>query len=248
MTIIRNMTFFVALCYGLIGVSFADDSSPPEWRTMEAPEGEQWFKTSEEWEFDDPPPEDPDTEEPPNVVFPELTDRTFWDSTYNGRRGVWRLDDGANITFQMPEHAGPGEKQVHVQVTFYPTDTSVPEVVVVGALPEGPTQIVDAENGWKHEITDWRVAGDECPALDIIGVSAPDGSVIYVDEVVIDTLCTKVADDQDDGGGPDEGGGDEGDDNGDSEQDDDDQLPNYIWFFLLLAVLFVVFVVRRNRR
>ena len=184
---IKTVIFLTVLCFGLIGVGVADDSTPPEWRKTAAPDGEEWFKTFNQWEFEEPPPEEPETDELPNVLFPEETDQTFWEQTYNGRQGVWRLDS-VDITFQVPEHAGPGEKLVHIQVTYFPTDISVPAVVVVGGLLEGGIQTKDAENGWKHQITDWR-NDKECPDLDVIGVTAPDGSVIYVDEVVIDTLC-----------------------------------------------------------
>lgn len=263
----KQICILIVLCCGLFGVSFADDIDPPGWRTMEPPEGENWWPTFQAWEFDEKPPEDDGELEPgelpeqpvtsPTLTIPNETNQTFWEETFTGRQGVWRLDgrEDAALKFEIPNHQGPGTKRLRIQMTFWNEGLGTPQITGEGLVGQAPARIVNAENGWRHYSRNWRIEGDECPAHETVTISPPGDSVSYIDEVVIDTACfpigiveTPEEDDGDQDGDQDNNDGQDDDNGNENENEDDDERQDsqLFWWLVVLGplTLLILWLVR----
>ena len=201
----------------------ADDLAPANFREHRGARMDHWEYTQPETHSNEEnwAPEHSTGEPPGNMKKPETTGRTFWERTYGGRPGVWRVDaaDGAVLDFTIPNVMDPrAPKAVIVQVTWWPTSNQTPVVDVVNGntnndfeVPEDfPPETTALDDGWKH--TRYHFWSDTCPSHELIRIQPPPNGVLYVDQVVVDAQCIvpfKHGNDGDGGvpGGPSPPGG-----------------------------------------
>jgi len=147
----------------------ADDFNPPSWRGDPGSDYQRW-----EFDTTSPFPEDYDNPygTPQCVDFGGGT----WMNSYQGRQGVWCIDQGAVMQFLIPD-AGDGDvyKLVHVQMTFYGTNYTI-----FGTPIASGTQ--DLGGGWTGV---WYDFTWPCLALEVILIGEPS----CFDELVVDAIC-----------------------------------------------------------
>jgi hypothetical protein len=179
----------MALCGLVVAPALGDDLNPPPWRGDDN-------STFARWEFGT----DQETDVPPEAdwvnpwgmplldVFPV---DPFWEPEYMGRFGVWPLSGELFIDINND----PVErlyKWIYVQVTWTPMVGEPDPVPTVEAGPAGGPyvlggamrQVPVAPEGWF--VTTYIVRLQPNPAFEQIHISGD----IYVDEVVVDTICS----------------------------------------------------------
>ncbi len=143
-----------------------------------------------------------------------------WEPGIFGAQGVWRLAPvewkqvpGTFWGWLQGDMANAGlaghRKEVRVQVTTKNV-TGPPEVGLVGSAPDPQQEIAaafsqvhpDLPNGWQHRTFIFLLP--DCPPYESVAIyppngglttdNPPKGGVIYVDHVVIDTICRPVDD------------------------------------------------------
>jgi hypothetical protein len=178
-------------------VSLADDLSPPPWRF-------QADTTFQHWDFSAGPggglPDAPGTNlfNPyGNPIFSPQAGTT-WLPTFNGRNNVWQLNASA-LFFDIPNdfHASGHQKELWLQITYFALAPILPpNVIVQGApggafTPLGTGTITTLPGGWVHELTKWTLP--LCPQSERVAILPNTaGAQLFIDQVVIDTLCSPV--------------------------------------------------------
>jgi len=181
-----------ALTLTATGVLVADDFNPPWWRDNTDPQGNR--STYQKWEFDTDlvnaiandyvnPPADT-AGYPPLAAIAPLGE---YEENLDGRTGVWPLS-GIIDLFLYNYSNGP-EKKVWVQLTWMPQDQGdIP--FVNGFSSEQPIPVDgqllgerSAGDGWIY--SKYLVVLHPNPEFETIRI---EGN-IYVDEVVVDTIC-----------------------------------------------------------
>ncbi|MFO0861104.1 MAG: hypothetical protein U0570_11140 [Phycisphaerales bacterium] len=170
--------------------AMADDLNPPSWRG-------QPDSTFQEWTFQPNAtsgPANPGYVNPNGVPTMSASDGgTFWTESFGNRIGVWGLTNGS-LNFRVPNDNDQDAiaKFIWIQVTWF---GQVPPLVSgVSSTdhdfsPLGDPQTIQLADGWMH--TTWQFSLKECPAFEDIFVSGATltGAPIYIDQVVIDTIC-----------------------------------------------------------
>jgi len=118
---------------------------------------------------------------------------TEWLKQYAGREGVWRIEphtvedaeEPAIITLWIPNCEKKGHKKsARVQVTYKIGPPSVDPINSLTVVTESTEQLQD---GWDH--VTWDLAGD-CDR-DGEQIDIESEGPCYIDEIVVDTICTK---------------------------------------------------------
>ena len=173
--------------FGLtFGSAFGDDMYPPRWR-----DGEDWSKAV--WEFSDatnPSLADSydNTFVPPNPVFPSAlvvpAPEEDWYPEYEGRIGVWPLS--GSVTIELLNSIEPRPyKYIWIQVTWAPMlEDAEPTVGVLGVGEAVQAIRTTREGPWFTSVYVIRLEPN--PPLETIVIEGD----IWVDEIVIDTICT----------------------------------------------------------
>jgi len=168
--------------------AWADDIFPPDWRTD--PPG-QGFTTLQSWEFgtdDNPTAPDEDFNFFGDPLATVIGDSPFadWLDEDRGHFGAWRIEDWMQL--DIPNNPEPNDvKHVWVQVTYSASNGSNPEIL---SLP-GYSSIVLVE---KTQLDDsywhgtWDITIEPNPDSETL-VLMPRDCTLYVDEVVVDTIC-----------------------------------------------------------
>lgn len=188
---------FFALCSG---AAFADDLLPPPWRLSNA------SATVQEWDFMAPnsglaPDGNVWGSNGSGYVNPHglplLTNaQGFYQSTFGPRNGVWRLTLPTDeLRFDIPnDTGGMGVKSVFIQVTWLDAQFTGPDVFLSsssfsGQLTAATTNLLS--DGWTHAT--YQVDFGPCPSSETIVLKGHTaGAVMFIDQVVIDTICRPV--------------------------------------------------------
>jgi hypothetical protein len=118
---------------------------------------------------------------------------TEWRQTFLGHSGVWRLDDDdgdpGSLQFFIPNANMPDQgKEIRIQVTYF--DVSGPPVAeFLEPYTDLSSFAGTLSDGWKF--LGCRFRGSVCGAGETLTIKPPAtlGSVVYIDQVVIDTFC-----------------------------------------------------------
>ena len=185
----RGATFlWVMILFLMFNVAWGEDVHPPPWsRTDPGATYQQWeFGTSDN-------PVSPDFVTSPGDPLVSITggfaDKTFYFEEYLGRQGVWGFE--TEMIASIPNFDQPNPiKEIWVQLTFWADG-----VAGVFALPEGNQngfvvmdqfETTELDNGW-YQAT-FHVIVEPNPSFEEIWIW-PAECTLYVDELVIDTIC-----------------------------------------------------------
>jgi hypothetical protein len=138
-----------------------------------------------------------------------LTDQIEWLKEYNGRQGVWRLNIDPShfnsIEFIIPNKFSQKVKSKETQVQITYEGVKLHPIVRILILlpgkdtgytylkPENEYQSGVLPEGWLHRTFSFKT--DFCPGFENVQISSPDRGEIYIDKVVVDTICRKHGDD-----------------------------------------------------
>jgi len=191
-----SVCVMVCLCAGFVGSAFADDLVPPRnWQRGDP------GTTYQQWEFytdasQNVPPDSVDNlyGDPYATVYylgtvPPWANQWHYNEEEDLGRGVWYPDF---IELYIPNTPDPNElKIIWLQITFhvgelgsddpvlttYPSMTSQPELISMQSL----------DDYWWHGT--YEIMIEPNPEAETIKIDAPE-CMIYIDEIVVDTLCT----------------------------------------------------------
>lgn len=177
------------------GVAFADDLNPPSWRGLPG-------STLTQWEFlTDSATPTPEIQVNPFgsariMVYPTHPWQLYW----GGRQGVWALSGLMDIEIDNSPVLNP-VKYIQIQLTWageFNSPAAVPTIDVKGGLPTGvvdgveisrntvnlePTGVTGVDPFWHHTTYLFEITPN--PFIDFIDI----GGSVWVDELVIDTIC-----------------------------------------------------------
>jgi hypothetical protein len=165
----------------------ADEFYWPDWRGDPG-------STHQRWEFGTNANPTPPTvyENPYGIPEASLTVSTatrYW-ATWQGRQGVWKFEDFMYLDIPNTQIPNP-TKLVWIQFTYYSDGGNTP--VIWSDPPEalpfeviyGPT-LVGGSTYWWH--TALLLTIEPNPSFEQITIEPMD-CTLYIDEVVVDTLC-----------------------------------------------------------
>jgi hypothetical protein len=137
-----------------------------------------------------------------------LPPQVEWLPAFSGAQGVWRLErvtiGGAPVygylEFVIKNAARPAHtKEVRVQITSHEVSGAPRLFMMKGVPPPGRYSRVDIEQegpeislagGLTHRV--FVSHYKDCPQDEFFSLYSPEGGVIYVDQVVVDTICRPV--------------------------------------------------------
>ena len=203
--------------------SEAKDHNPPPWRGQPLSTFQHWTFPGPTPHYDKPigpdsGPQAPDKHRNPYVTPLNTLEvwvrglhppKVEWLDTIFGMNGVWRLETvewgGAwawgYLQFDIPNADRKGHmKDIRIQVTSRevagPPDVFMNEMqpppkywAKVDIVPDGLP--VTLPNGTTHRT--FKAELPDCPSAEHMTVFAPAGGAIYVDQVVVDTICRPIA-------------------------------------------------------
>lgn len=194
--------------------ALADDIAPPWWRDND--HAEENRSTWQIWEFNTNDPGDPlqgmipdyytnpkfDPEHPEDATLGAsvaMQEEDWIEGPEQGRSGIWPLSGTGAITIQIPNYTpdepelrGPG-KMIWIQLTWMPqSQDAIPIILAMTShwQPGGILQDLLIERPAGPPGSDWihstyRIIVHPNPDYEIINIAGN----IYVDDVVIDTIC-----------------------------------------------------------
>lgn len=182
----------LAVALAATHITAADDLAPPWWRGLP---GSTW----QHWDFSAGPgggPPDAGSFNPYGVPILTPLAHAFWLPVAppppgpSPRADVWFINGPAGLFFDVPNSPQPKpQKWIRIQVTFLDV---IPDVFIL--LPGGGGGFLGAPNvttplpdPWIHAY--WDVVLPFNPPMESILIGAPLGGNIFVDQVVIDTIC-----------------------------------------------------------
>lgn len=178
------------------GAAIADDLVPPPWRVpgQPLPPG----ATYQEWTWDRGAqnPNDGTADNYinpygiPTVVHPAPNPPYPILPTFEGRVNVLCLDAGRTISFKIPnqEEPAPHYKEVWLQLTYFaPAGTPLPQPLPPPGGTGATIGHMPLPGSWMHST--FSLTYPDCPPFEIISIVNGTNHPIYIDQVVIDTLC-----------------------------------------------------------
>ena len=170
----------------MVGIrgALADDINPPAWRG--APQ-----TTYQRWEFstNDPSPLPDDVDNPYGVYNAEVVPCTApgWYDSYEGRQGVWELSGAIHAWIANHDKNWP-YKDIWVQLTYFDPQGFGPLVEAIPGMTGGGATLMDRDpagpiGGWWYDT--WLISLEPNPAEERVDIMGN----IWVDEMVIDTIC-----------------------------------------------------------
>jgi len=189
-----------ALTVSATGV-LADNIVIPWWRHGKDPNPVTNKSTVQAWEFGDnsffnvPADEftNPQINPPLAVLGATISPPAIWTSELSERSGVWSLSGGAIMALQIPNYSDGPEKKIWIQLTWMPEQQGAEPAFNLMTLP--PYDFFDdvlvteqsLDDGWIHST--YLILVRPNPELEIVNITGD----IYVDEVVVDTICPEPA-------------------------------------------------------
>jgi len=186
---ITRSVLFVGLVVLVLSFNtvYAEDFNSPSWR------GDS-MTTYQQWEFGSSTnPVYPDFEDnihgPPLLTIADETASPQWKATDlygdNMREGVWRFDDYMSVTIGNFNQDNP-LKVVWLQMTYYDTGGVEPDIIM-DPVYDNIRVVEKVEAGGYWNIS-FEIEISPNPVEETIEIHPGDGP-LYVDEVVIDTIC-----------------------------------------------------------
>ena len=197
----KRSLFFLALIGALLSatVVFADDYNPPPWSRTDP------GATNQIWEFD--------TEYVPALSYGDIlpnassnpgnpvvnmtggfAENTLWYSEYpqtSGHTGVWGFE--LDMIATIPNYDVPNPiKEVWVQLTFLADEVPVLWLLPEGVLGDGVAMTLENEtlpDAYGYVMATWHSIIEPNPLFEEIWIR-PAECTVYLDELVIDTICT----------------------------------------------------------
>ncbi|GMV26955.1 MAG: hypothetical protein AMXMBFR58_29860 [Phycisphaerae bacterium] len=168
----------------------ADDLTPPSWRYDPDTTFQHWdFSSGSAGGAPDGAAFNNSNGTP--ILTPD--DPNNWLPTFGPRNDVWAVNDFDVLTFNVPNCNDAGsQKELWLQVTFL--SAAVLHMGKSLTSPSGNFTLVSTQqtllaDGWIHELSIWTLPS--CPAYEELVLTPPvPGTVVFLDQVVIDTRCT----------------------------------------------------------
>ena len=175
--------------------ALAEDYNPPTWRGDPGTTRQQWEFTT----FDGTPGSY-------NLVPPDLFSSnpaidagtfsvdydppdTDWVPLWQGATGVWRVESPGNITLELPNFDDDNPlKEIWMQITFAAENDEDPWVSTSPVYTPPITVTDKVANGDYWNVT-YHITIEPNPASETIWIQ-PVGCTLYVDQIVVDTICT----------------------------------------------------------
>jgi len=186
----RGVTFlWVMILFLMFGVAWGEDVNPPPWSRSDP------GATYQQWEFGtDDNPVGPDVVdnlagEPLVSITGGFIDNTFHYDEYAGHFGVWGFEDEMIATIPNFGNKNP-LKEIQVQITFWADGIANLSALPAGddgkyaVMDQGAT--TDLGGGW-YQAT-FTASIQPNPISEEISIS-PAECTLYVDELVVDTIC-----------------------------------------------------------
>ncbi len=181
--IVKKLLLVTALLCLVCQFAYADDFNPAPWRGSPG-------TTFQQWEFNDPDPAPLPTllnnpyGMPSTTVVPN--NGMSWIPALNGRIGVWPLSGYIETTIPNTPVPNPS-KIVWVSITWTPQGIGCrPFVIETTTATSGQLVHEDNLTGWIHST--FAITMQPNPTVESILITGE----IYVDEMVIDTVCVPV--------------------------------------------------------
>jgi hypothetical protein len=192
------MRRFAALCV-VVGVVFsvgsvwAEDYNPPPWRDG----GNTTFSG---WGFDDGsfelvPPDwfnaNPGVSQMPTFSIENDPPNTSWVASHQGASGVWRLESPSNITIDIENYDLPNPiKEIWMQITYQAIGDGEPFIVTNPGWSSLTTSDVQVSEGSPDFLNvTYHIIIEPNPLRETIWIQPLD-CTLYIDQIVIDTICT----------------------------------------------------------
>lgn len=182
----------------IASLAIADDLVPPPWRVPGLPLPPT--ATVQEWTWDRgfQNPNDGTADQflneygIPTVVHPGTAGPYPILPMFEGREKVLCLDPGRRIEFKIPNvpHAPPtAHKEVWMQITYF-AGSGAPLPVPI-APPGGSAGLIGhmpvPPGGWMHST--FSLTYPDCPPEEVLAITNGTNNPVYIDQVVIDTIC-----------------------------------------------------------
>jgi hypothetical protein len=181
--IVKKLLLVTVLLCLVSQFAYADDLNPPPWRGLPG-------TTFQQWEFDDPNPNPLPTilnnpyGIPSTTVVPN--NGLAWFPVFNGRSGVWPLSGYIETTIPNTPIPNP-TKTIWVSLTWAPQGIGcTPFVIETTTATSGQLIHQDTVNGWTHST--YGITMYPNPQFESILIQGE----VFVDEMVIDTVCVPV--------------------------------------------------------
>ncbi|MHC4574572.1 MAG: PEP-CTERM sorting domain-containing protein [Planctomycetota bacterium] len=179
----------------LVGnICLADDYNPPPWERGSP------GTTYQRWEFGKDnsgktPPPDEISPEHPGVALSVVGDAplTVWlpyDPEETDREGLWKLEDYIQIDIQNFDEDNP-LKRIWIQLTYTADSDPLIYAEVPGSAETYMGSLIDEQTipGSDYVYATFEIRIEPNPASETIYIQ-PWNCTAYIDEIVIDTICT----------------------------------------------------------
>lgn len=189
----------------LVSVAFGDDLFHPRWRDANRSQVALWDDWFEGQTLPVPPNHWHCT--PAGLASPlvQIPSSSMYRASYEGRQGVIKLDADDDLVINLDDYSDGLEKIVRFQITWHMITNPVPNFlrgVDVWAWNEDdeylegydgrrrtPTLVAEKvhEQGWITQAFDLKIHPN--PDREAIGLKFNSYSDVYVDQLVVDTIC-----------------------------------------------------------
>ena len=190
----NRSTISVLAILSLSGSALADDLTPPPWRFNPG-------TTVQHWDFSAGPgggaPDAGPFNNPYGIPNFAPSTNAVWGASFNGRNDVWSISGQSALAFDVPNTNNTvNQKELWLQVTYFAPAPSPGPGYTVSSPFGGPfnflgSQVTALPGGWTHELTRWSTP--TCPPFERVSIFPTlVGTVVFVDQVVIDTQCIPI--------------------------------------------------------
>ncbi len=189
-TRVGSLGVFVLSIVITAATAFGDDLLPPNWRGQEGTTYQVWeFSTS-----DNPADADVDGNPfgTPTATIENVGLQTYWkewDPSEGAHYGVWRLYSDGDILLNLPNNPDPNAyKEMWIQIAFSAVAGHDPELVVIPSMTGVVDRItqIQLDDYYYHGV--YKIIIEPNPASEQLYIM-PGDSTLYVDQIVVDTLC-----------------------------------------------------------
>ncbi len=186
----KKFTILLMLVIPCTAFAVLSDLNPPDWRTDPPPNSQTTFQG---WSFSNPG----------NPAAPEQADNQFgasdvdisggiWLQSYNGSEGVWRITQNGDFDIHIPNTSSnepESRKEVWLQIIYAdPAGSGFNIPIITNPLYYELTKISSQNISNNYLLDTYLIKFAPNPTEENIKILSID-STMYVDEIVIDTIC-----------------------------------------------------------
>ncbi|MHC4646465.1 MAG: PEP-CTERM sorting domain-containing protein [Planctomycetota bacterium] len=176
----------------IVNCAVAEDYNPPDWRGDPGTTFQQWEFSTFDGTFQSLAPDkfEANPLEVSAGTFSIEYDPpdTDWAPTNRTATGVWRLESPSNITIELQNFDNDNPlKEIWMQLTFAAENQTEPFVSTSPFYTPPMTLSDKVANGDYWNVT-YHIIIEPNPASETIWIQ-PTDCTLYIDEVVIDTIC-----------------------------------------------------------